>query len=98
MPGSLLDMLAFIERSLRGWERGVAGILVLGIGFTEMGHWSRRQNTIDWQELTHREHFGSMSGKNVDFGITQTKSESLFCHLEGDELGKLLNPNSRLLF
>lgn len=70
----------------------MAGILVLGIGFTEMGHWGRRQNTINRQELTHREHFGSMSGKNMDFGITQTKSESLLCHLEGDELGQVIKP------
>lgn len=57
-------MLAFIKRSLRGLGRGVAGILlVLGIGFTEMGHWGRRQNTIDWQELTHREHFEACLGR-----------------------------------
>lgn len=67
----------------------MAGILlVLGIGFTEMGHWGRRQNTIDWQELTHREHFGSMSGKNMDFGITQM----ILCHLEGDKLGQVIKP------
>lgn len=83
--------MAFIERSLGELERGVAGILlVLGIGFTEMGHWGRRQNTIDWQELTHREHFGSMFGKNMDFGITQMKSESHLRHLEGDKLGQVI--------
>lgn len=35
-----------------------------------MGHWGRRQDTMEWQELVYGKPFRSMSGKNMDFGIT----------------------------
>lgn len=63
-----------------------------------MGCWGRRQDTMNWQELVYGEPFRSMSGKNVDFGITQKNQNFPSVTEKGMVFGLVINLNSRPVF
>lgn len=53
---------------------------------------------MDRQELVYGEPFRSISGKNMDFGITQMNQNLPSVAEKGMIIGLVINPNSRPVF